>query len=72
MSREFSLGFKTPNWSSYAIGVSKPLTDARIRYYIRAGHYGESVVLRKPKHKISAAVARDRAVRKLTEEYDNL
>lgn len=70
--REFSLGFKTPNWSSYAIGVSRPLTDARIRHYIKTGRYGESVVLRKSKSKLSANVANDRKVRKLVDEYNNL
>ena len=70
--REFSLGYKTPNWSSYAIGVSKPLTDARIRHYIKQGRYGSDLILCKPKSKLSSAVKRDRAVRKLVDEYNSI
>lgn len=70
--REFSLGYKTPNWSSYAIGISKPLTDARIRHYIKQGRYGSDIILRPKKSGVSAAVKRDRAVRKLVDEYQSI
>jgi hypothetical protein len=70
MAKTFSLGFKSPNWSSMAVGVGKPLTNGRIRQYIKEGKYGNLRII--PAKKPKAHITKDRAIRKLVNEYATL
>ena len=53
-----------------AVGVGKPLTNGRIRQYIKEGKYGNLRII--PAKKPKAHITKDRAIRKLVNEYATL
>jgi hypothetical protein len=68
----FSLGFKSPGWRMLEVGIGKPLTNARIKQYIREGRYGQSLKLALPKSQIKPHVKHDRKVRSIVDEYNSI